>query len=431
MTTNREEVEESAAGPEVPKLLDTEKPARLPLIRTGAICAPPPPPPPEFLRLPLPVRRGRPDGWVCRRCTEWWEWHPYRPPTEQELDIPCVECRKTMEPEERAVEVNRHLLARLNAGSGFLALPVPTIISSPGPPAAQGQLRSVVDEGGCLSPGRGPGVHPGGVDLHRPHQGGGSRRARAYPPGGGRARHQRGAPRTQRAAAPQGSPGSEGGHVQALGVAREGDTQAEVLTLPPCTRGMHMPPEPSYIPVPVLAAILGALAAALVGALGTLLVQGRLEQQRLRNALAVEITRAHIEALKRVFAAVYQVDAATNLFEERLLSSQSIHGAGNEFGKRLSELRQVVAQERFPLGPRIFEVARNLAYEYDHFIDDYAGIEKYPEAGKKITALKQELHALAPDLDLVPKSMLAKLTPKERQLSNRALASGNQKKRDT
>jgi|GEM_PF-2120184 len=128
MTANREEVEKPAAGSEVPKLFDTKKPARLPLIRTGAICAPPPPPPPEFLHLPLPVRWGRPDGWVCRRCTEWWEWHPYRPPTEQELDMPCVECRKTMEPEERAVEVNRHLLARLSTGPGFLALPVPSVV---------------------------------------------------------------------------------------------------------------------------------------------------------------------------------------------------------------------------------------------------------------------------------------------------------------
>lgn len=98
----------------------------------GVACAPPPPPPPEFLRLPLPVRRGRPDGWVCRRCTEWWEWHPYRPPTEQELDMPCVECGKAMEPEERSVEVNRHLLARLSAGSALPVLPVPIVSPVPG-----------------------------------------------------------------------------------------------------------------------------------------------------------------------------------------------------------------------------------------------------------------------------------------------------------
>jgi len=37
--------------------------------------------------------------------------------------MPCAECRKAMEPEERAVEVNRLLLARLGTGPGFLALP--------------------------------------------------------------------------------------------------------------------------------------------------------------------------------------------------------------------------------------------------------------------------------------------------------------------
>jgi excisionase family DNA binding protein len=42
--------------------------------------------------------------------------------------MPCVECRKAMEPEERAVEVNRHLLARLSTGPGLLALPVPSVV---------------------------------------------------------------------------------------------------------------------------------------------------------------------------------------------------------------------------------------------------------------------------------------------------------------
>ena len=41
--------------------------------------------------------------------------------------MPCVECHKAMEPEERAVEVNRHLLARLSAGSALPVLPVPTV----------------------------------------------------------------------------------------------------------------------------------------------------------------------------------------------------------------------------------------------------------------------------------------------------------------
>lgn len=183
--------------------------------------------------------------------------------------------------------------------------------------------------------------------------------------------------------------------------------------------------------VPVVAAIFGALVGATGAALGTLFVQGKLEQQRLRNALATEITRAHIEALKKVFAAVYQLDAAANLFEERLTSSQSIQTAGNVFSTQLVELRQVVAQERFPLGPRIFEVARKLADAYEHYIDDMYGEEKHPGAGKRLIALKQELHVLAPDLDLVPANLLAKLTPKERQPSMRSIASGKQKKQET
>jgi excisionase family DNA binding protein len=117
MTKKREEVEEAVAGPEVPPLRSAETPARLPPIPIGYRCAPPPPPPPEYLRLAPPVLPGRPDGWVCRRCTEWWEWHPYRPPTERELDVPCAECRKTIDADERAVEVNRLLLASLSAGS--------------------------------------------------------------------------------------------------------------------------------------------------------------------------------------------------------------------------------------------------------------------------------------------------------------------------
>ncbi|MFY0526121.1 hypothetical protein ACN28I_24235 [Archangium gephyra] len=45
--------------------------------------------------------------------------------------MPCVECRKTMDPEERAVEVNRHLLARLSAGSALPVLPVPAVSPLP------------------------------------------------------------------------------------------------------------------------------------------------------------------------------------------------------------------------------------------------------------------------------------------------------------
>ncbi|WP_375757421.1 helix-turn-helix domain-containing protein [Corallococcus exercitus] len=76
----------------------------------------------------LPVR---PEGWVCRRCCAFFPNWTYRPPTEKELDDPCAECRKTIDAEERAVEVNRLLLARLSAGSGVLALPVPTVVPTP------------------------------------------------------------------------------------------------------------------------------------------------------------------------------------------------------------------------------------------------------------------------------------------------------------
>ncbi len=127
MARKRQEVEESVTGPEVSKPLGTEKFVRLPPIPRGYRCAPPPPPVPEYLRLPPPMMLGRPEGWVCRRCTEWWNWHPYRPPAESELDAPCAECRKTMDAEERAVEVNRLLLARLSSGSNVLSLPVPTV----------------------------------------------------------------------------------------------------------------------------------------------------------------------------------------------------------------------------------------------------------------------------------------------------------------
>jgi excisionase family DNA binding protein len=99
---------------------------------------------------------GRPEGWVCRRCTEWWNWHPYRPPTEQELDVPCAECRKTMDAEERAVEVNRLLLARLSAGSGPLALPIPTALTDrqpqPHPASTQStpEFSCTVKEAGAM-----------------------------------------------------------------------------------------------------------------------------------------------------------------------------------------------------------------------------------------------------------------------------------------
>jgi excisionase family DNA binding protein len=41
------------------------------------------------------------------------------------LDEPCVKCRKSLDAGERAVEVNRLLLARLHAGPSPLAVPIP------------------------------------------------------------------------------------------------------------------------------------------------------------------------------------------------------------------------------------------------------------------------------------------------------------------
>lgn len=120
-----------AESPEVPDGVPKVLSRRIPHVPSGYACAPPPPPPPEYLRVSPPIMLGRPEGWVCRRCTEWWNWHPYRPPTEQELDAPCAECRKTIDAEERAVEVNRLLLARLSDGASPLAIPTLTVATAP------------------------------------------------------------------------------------------------------------------------------------------------------------------------------------------------------------------------------------------------------------------------------------------------------------
>lgn len=145
-----------AESPEVPDGVPKVLSRRIPPVPSGYVCAPPPPPVPEYLRLSPPIMLGRPEGWVCRRCTEWWNWHPYKPPTEQELDSPCAECRKTMDAEERAVEVNRLLLARLSAGSGPMALPIPTALTDhqpqPHPASTQStpEFACTVKEAGAM-----------------------------------------------------------------------------------------------------------------------------------------------------------------------------------------------------------------------------------------------------------------------------------------
>ena len=45
--------------------------------------------------------------------------------------MPCAECRKAIDPDERAVEVNRLLLARLSNGASPLAIPTLTVATAP------------------------------------------------------------------------------------------------------------------------------------------------------------------------------------------------------------------------------------------------------------------------------------------------------------
>ncbi|QRK05584.1 helix-turn-helix domain-containing protein [Archangium violaceum] len=71
------------------------------------------------------LSESRPQEWVCRRCTERWRWKPYKFPTEAQLDDPCVECGEVLDLQERAVEVQRQLLAHLAGRPSPLAVPGP------------------------------------------------------------------------------------------------------------------------------------------------------------------------------------------------------------------------------------------------------------------------------------------------------------------
>lgn len=71
------------------------------------------------------LSESRPKGWVCRRCTEQWRWQPYKFPTEAQLDDPCLECGAVLDIQERAVEVQRQLLAHLAGRPSALAVPGP------------------------------------------------------------------------------------------------------------------------------------------------------------------------------------------------------------------------------------------------------------------------------------------------------------------
>jgi excisionase family DNA binding protein len=78
--------------------------------------APPPPLPPGYKPISIPDDwYDQPKAWACRRCCRNFDW-TYRPPREEELDLPCIRCRDVLDANERAVEVNRLLLAALNSG---------------------------------------------------------------------------------------------------------------------------------------------------------------------------------------------------------------------------------------------------------------------------------------------------------------------------
>jgi excisionase family DNA binding protein len=77
----------------------------------------------EYTRPAHCLSFSRPEGWVCRKCTEEWNWQPYKPPTEAQLDGACVECGAVLDLQERAVEVQRQLLAHLASRSLTLAAP--------------------------------------------------------------------------------------------------------------------------------------------------------------------------------------------------------------------------------------------------------------------------------------------------------------------
>lgn len=123
--------------------------------RWGAACAPPPPPPPIYLRQPLPMYPVRPEGWVCRSCCRFWEW-TYRPPSEPELDEPCVKCGEVLELQERAVEVQRLTLKHLLAGRTPMISQVVTQVAQvesaasmePQPPEPGSGVACTVEEAG-------------------------------------------------------------------------------------------------------------------------------------------------------------------------------------------------------------------------------------------------------------------------------------------
>lgn len=119
-----------AAQAEGPKSNQASAPLRR--LPRGVCCAPPPPLPPGYKFPSVPDDwYDQPKAWACRKCCRNFDW-TYRPPREEELDLPCVRCREVLDADERAVEVNRLLLAHLRAGAmRTLALPVPVGVLAP------------------------------------------------------------------------------------------------------------------------------------------------------------------------------------------------------------------------------------------------------------------------------------------------------------
>lgn len=111
-----------------------------------------------------------------------------------------------------------------------------------------------------------------------------------------------------------------------------------------------------------------ALFSALGASVGTFVTQRLLEVFKQRDALRIESQRARIQALTRVFAAIYE-------FRDRLNDFESASAAKNPKAPQLLEetrklfrtMSETVARERFPLGERIHQQARHyVTTEYWH-----------------------------------------------------------------
>jgi hypothetical protein len=149
---------------------------------------------------------------------------------------------------------------------------------------------------------------------------------------------------------------------------------------------------------------------AVLTALLTLSVQLFLERTKQTSALATEITRAHIEAIKRVFAAAYEYRGAIGDVESDIIHPEaSVGGEMEKAEKLLGELKKTVAQERFALGKRFFEKAQEYTWASEATLGELREREVLGNHSKRMDYLLEGLHALAPDLDLLPSRLLTRL----------------------